>query len=174
MAFLGQAFDPNTVPPAQDFSPLPSGEYPAIITESDMKPTKAGTGQYLELTFQVIDGPAKGRLVWARLNLDNPNPKAVEIAQRDLSTICAAAGIREAITDSQVLHNKPMVIRVEFVPAGPKNQRDGNEIKGYKQLEGAAGHSPQQPSPFVQTPAGSPQQAPAANQAPSWMNKPAA
>ena len=168
MAFLGNTFDPNAVEPAQDFAPLPSGEYPAVITDSEMKPTKAGTGQYLELTFQVVDGPAKGRLVWSRLNLDNPNPKAVEIAQRDLSAICAAAGINQAINDSQHLHNRPMVIRVEFVPAGPKNNRDGNEVKAYKRLEGAPLAA--QASPFV-----SPAQAaqPAANQAPNWA-KPAA
>jgi hypothetical protein len=168
MAFLGNAFDPTTVPPADDFTPLPSGEYPAMIIDSEMKPTKAGTGQYLELTFQVIDGPMKNRLVWSRLNLENPNPKAVEIAQRDLSAICAAAGIQHAITDSTPLHNRPLVIRVEFVPAGPKNNRDGNEIKAYKRLDGAP-----QASPFAATPA---QQAapPPPAAAPGWAHKPAA
>lgn len=148
MAFLGAQFDPNTVPPSQDFTPLPSGEYPAIITDSEMKPTKNSTGHYLELTFQVIDGPSKGRLVWARLNLDNPNAKAVEIAKRDLSAICHAAGIVQAITDSQQLHNRPLVIRVEFVPAGPNRQRDGNEVKGYKRMDGAPAPAAQ-PSPFA-------------------------
>ena len=37
-----------------------------------MKATKAGTGQYLQLGFQILDGPHKGRKLWARLNLDNP------------------------------------------------------------------------------------------------------
>ncbi len=179
MAFLGQQFDPNAVPPREDFTPLPSGEYPVIITDSDMKPTKAGTGQYLELTFQVIDGPSKGRLVWARLNLDNPNPKAVEIAQRDLSAICHAVGHAQALTDSQVLHNRPLVIRVEFVQAGGRNQHDGNEVKAYKRLDGAAPahaappaqqYAPSQPqvSPFAQA-----QPATPANQPPAWA-KPAA
>lgn len=168
MTFLGQPFDPNAVPPAQDFAPLPTGEYPVIITDSEMKPTKRGDGQYLELTFQVIDGPSKGRLVWARLNLENPSPKAVEIAQRDLSAICAAVGHTVVLTDSQKLHNRPLVIRVEFVPAGPKNQRDGNEVKAYKRLEGAV----PQASPFAQAPGAA---APApSNEPPSWMNKPAA
>ena len=66
-------FDANNVDPATDFEPLPAGKYIAIITDSQMKPTKSGAGHYLELTFQVIDGPFKNRLLWSRLNLDNPN-----------------------------------------------------------------------------------------------------
>ena len=66
-------FDANTVDPASDFEPLPAGKYLAVITASEMKPTKSGNGHYLELTFQVIDGPYKGRMLWSRLNLDNPN-----------------------------------------------------------------------------------------------------
>ena len=37
------------------------------------QPTKNGGGSYLQLTFQVLDGPYKGRLLWARLNLTNSN-----------------------------------------------------------------------------------------------------
>ncbi len=175
MAFLGTTFDPNTVAPSQDFQPLPSGEYPAIITDSEMRPTKRGDGQYLELTFQIIDGPMKGRLVWSRLNLENPNQKAVEIAQRDLSAICHAVGITRAITDSQQLHNLPMMIRVEFIPAGTKgSDRDSNEVKAYKRLEGAPAPAAQ-PSPFAAPPAAqSSAAAPAAApSAPAWA-RPAA
>ena len=83
-------FDANSVNPATDFEPLPAGKYLAIITDSEMKPTKSGSGNYLELTFQVIDGPFKGRMLWSRLNLDNPNAQAVQIAQGELSAICRA------------------------------------------------------------------------------------
>src|SRR5574337_455411 len=96
MAFLGNYVDPNA-PAAQDFAPVPSGEYPAIITDSDMKPTKKNDGQYPELTYQIIDSPYKGRLVWGRLNLDNPNAQAVAIAQGQLNAIVAACGITAEI-----------------------------------------------------------------------------
>lgn len=168
MAFLGQPFDPSSVEPARDYVPLPSGDYVAQIIDSDFKPTKAGNANYLELTFKVLDGPAKGQLVWARLNLDNPNAQAVEIAQRELAAICAAAGITQAITDSVALHNRPMVIRVEFVPAGGRMQRDGNDVKGYKPLAAAA--APQQAQAAPQPPQAPPQPAapqPAAQTAPA-------
>ena len=35
-------FDANTVEPTTDFEAIPAGRYLAIITESQMKPTKSG------------------------------------------------------------------------------------------------------------------------------------
>ena len=129
-------FNANEVDPAVGFDPIPAGKYLAIITESEMKPTKAGTGQYLQLTFQVLDGPYKGRLVWARLNLDNPSDMAVKIARAELSSICRAVGVL-APKDSIELHNLPLVIKV-----GCKKRDDTgeitNEIKGYEGKQQAA------------------------------------
>lgn len=172
MAFLGQTYEPVTEPPQNEFEPLPSGEYLGIIIDSEMKATKNGSGQYLELTYQVIDGPMKGRKVWSRLNLLNQNAKAQEIAQRDFASIRYACNVGN-INDSVQLHNIPHVIRVEFVPANPtKGQnRDGNEIRGWKRAEGVAAPAGQPaPSPFAQQP-GQPA-APAG--APGWARKPEA
>ncbi len=134
--FFGGAFDSSVVPPSTDFAPVPSGEYEAIITDSDVKPTTSGTGEYLELTHQIISGPFSGRLVWARLNLKNDNTQTVEIAQRNLSAICHATCVM-APSDSVQLHNIPMLIRVELVPADSKRSRDGNEIRSWKRRDGA-------------------------------------
>lgn len=172
MAFLGQQYGPVTEEPQNEFDPIPSGEYRAMIVDSDMKPTKKGDGQYLELTYQILDGPFAGRHVWTRLNLENPNAKAVEIAQRDLQKIQYACG-GIAVSDSAQLHNIPHVIRVEFLPADPsKNrQRDTNEIRGWKRCEGVA---PAGQAPFA-PPAGAQvamQQQPV--QAPAWAKPQAA
>jgi len=126
-----RGFDANQVEPSADFEPIPAGKYEAVITESEMKPTKAGTGHYLQLTFQVIDGEFKNRFLWARLNLDNPNATAVQIARAELSAICRAVGVM-APNDSTELHNLPLVISVKC-----KKREDtgeiANEIKGYSQ-----------------------------------------
>ena len=45
--------------PSSDFEPVPAGKYLAVITESEMKPMKSGSGNYLQLTFEIIDGPHK-------------------------------------------------------------------------------------------------------------------
>jgi hypothetical protein len=37
-----------------DFEPIPAGKYPMAITASDLKPTKAGDGSYIELEHLVL------------------------------------------------------------------------------------------------------------------------
>lgn len=101
------------------------------------KPTKTGSGSYLQLTFQIIEGPYKNRFVWARLNLDNPNQTAVKIARAELSAICRAVGVMMP-RDSAELHNLPLMITVKA------KKREGtdelvNEIKGYAKKESQAG-----------------------------------
>jgi hypothetical protein len=144
-------FDANQVDPATNFDPLPAGTYLAVITESEMKPTKAGTGNFLQLTFQVLDGPHKGRLLWARLNLDNPNATAVQIAKAELSAICRAVGVL-APNDSVELHNLPLVIHVRCKKRGDTGEIV-NEVKGYSKKE-----SPPAPANAL----------PAANPTPPW------
>ena len=130
-----RGFDANTVEPSGDFEPIPAGKYPAVITDSELKPTKAGTGHYLQLTFQIIDGPHQNRLLWARLNIDNPNPQAQQIAQGELSAICRAVGVL-APQDSVELHNLPLVIHVRCKKRSDTGEID-NEIKGYSKKESA-------------------------------------
>ena len=105
----------------------------AAIVESEMKPTKSGNGNYLELVFAILDGQYKGRKVWARLNLYNPNPQAVQIARAELSAICHATGVMK-LSDSIELHNLPLCIKVVC----RKREDTGeisNEIKGYEKKE---------------------------------------
>ncbi|GAB4240852.1 MAG: hypothetical protein OHK0028_19110 [Deltaproteobacteria bacterium] len=134
-------FNANNVDPAVDFEPIPAGKYLAVITGSEMKATKNGSGSFLELTFQVIEGPYRNRQLWARLNLDNPNKQAVEIARAQLSAICRAVGVMQP-KDSLELHNLPLQITVKC-----KRREDTdeivNEIRAYTKKEAAAGQ-PQQ------------------------------
>lgn len=168
MANLSNAYDQNAEAQA-DFSPLPTGEYMAVIVESDMKPTKAPGGEYLELTYEVTEGQFKGRKVWARLNLKNTNVQTVEIANRQFASIREATGVTNPV-DSQELHYKPHVIRVEFVKGGvaQKNgyvpDRDSNDIKAWKSASGGIATTV------------APSTAPAANNqaasaSPPWANK---
>jgi hypothetical protein len=126
-------FNANEVDPSMGFDPVPAGKYLAIISGSQMKPTKSGVGNYLELTFQILDGEFKGRLLWARLNLDNPKAEMVKFARAELSAICRALGVM-APKDSVELHNLPVVITV----AHKKRNDTGeitNVIKGYAKKE---------------------------------------
>src|SRR5690606_8147260 len=126
---------------ADDFSPIPVGEYPVVITDSDMRSTKRGDGAFLALTFEITEGQFKSRKLWANLNLRNPNPKAVEIAQRELSAICHAIGVLQ-VSDSQELHYKPIIVRVDIEAQEGYSPR--NVIKAYKAAAGGAGNAPAQ------------------------------
>ena len=134
-------FNATEVEPTTSFDPLPAGKYLAVITESEMKPTKSGTGSYLQLAFQVLEGQFKNRILWARLNLDNPNQLTVQIAKGELSAICRAVGVLQP-KDSCELHNLPLIVTVKC----KKREDTGdivNEIKGYSKKESATGQ-PQQ------------------------------
>ena len=128
-------FNASEIAPSAGFTPIPAGKYVAVINDSEMKPTKSGGGHYLQFEFEIIEGDYTGRKLWARLNLDNPNPDAVHIARADLSAICHAVNILTP-TDSVELHNLPLVIVVKC----RKNQEDEivNEIKGYAARDTAA------------------------------------
>lgn len=128
-------FSAHDVEPQDSFEPLPAGWYPVIISDSENKPTKAGTGSYLQLELQVIEGDFEGRKVWDRLNLDNPNQTAVEIAQRALSAICRAVEVMTP-NDSTELHDRPFEVKLSVKPAKGEYEPT-NEVKGYRALEAA-------------------------------------
>ena len=98
-----------------------------------MKRNKADTGSYLEMRVQILDEEYTGRLVFERLNLDNPNDTAVKIAQRTLADICEAVGVLE-VEDSEELHGIEMLVRVGIQPA-KGDWGASNVIKKYMAAE---------------------------------------
>ena len=140
MAKLGGTFDATGVEPNAPLEALPPGDYTAQIVQSEMRVTKAGTGQMLWLDMEVLEGPCRSRHVYDQLNLVNPNPTAEEIAQRTLSAICHAVG-KLQVGDSEELHFLPMLIRVAVQPNGY------NAVKGYKAIQRAT----QAPAPAAAT-----------------------
>ena len=168
MAKLGGTFDATGVEPNAPLEPLPPGDYEVQILQSEMRVTKAGTGQMLWLDMEVLQGPLKGRHVYDQLNLINPNPTAEEIAQRTLSAICHAVG-KLQVADSEELHFLPLLVRVAVKPNGY------NEVKGYKPV-GPAGDATAAPAEAQAPAAGgngqraapAPRPAPAANTSAPW------
>ena len=128
-------FNALEIEPATSYDPIPADWYKAVITETEEKPTKAQTGSYLQLTIEVIEGHYQGRRVFERLNLKNPKPVAVEIAQRSLSSICRSIGVNNP-QNSEELMDKPLMIKVAVKPAQGEYGAS-NEIKGYDAVGGA-------------------------------------
>ena len=140
-------FNANEVEPSKEFDPIPAGKYIAVITDSEMKETRAGTGRYLQLEFEITDGEFAGRKLWARLNIENQNAEAVRLARADLSAICRAVNVLTP-SDSIDLHNLPLVIKVHC----RKDKNTGeitNDIRGY---ESKANYKPEpKQAPAAQT-----------------------
>lgn len=116
----------------RSYEPLPNGEYEMIITKSDVKSTKAGTGQYLELEMQVVSGEHSGRRHWERLNVSNPNKQAEDIAKAALAALCMAVGVTD-IADTADLHDIPFIAALEI----DRKEPDRNRIVGYSSAEAA-------------------------------------
>lgn len=155
MAKLPSAFNANAEGQETmgDFSAIPAGDYLMAIKKSEMKKCKETAkdpnGQYLQMQFEVLNGKYKGRMFFSNLNLINKNPQAVEIANKELATICKACG-RPAIEDSTELHGIPMMVTLSKT-AGDANNPPKNDIKFYKNADGAPVSTPKADAPAGDT-----------------------
>lgn len=158
MAFLSQSFDVSDLPKSEkNYAPLPAGWYSATITEAEIKQTKAGTGEYISVKYSITGPTHQGRGIYGNLNIKNPSPKAEEIGRQQLGEIMRAIGLARVDNTDQLI-GKSLSIKLEVKLS--EQYGDGNEVKGFKALEGGA-------MPALASPA-----APAAAKAaPPWAKK---
>ncbi|UYM14281.1 DUF669 domain-containing protein [Endozoicomonas euniceicola] len=166
MAGLG--FTANEYNPAQGFEPLPNGEYIAMISEAELKNTKAGTGQYIKFVWTVMDGEYSGRKVWSNHNIVNPNQTAQKIGREEISAIAHAIG-RPDVNDTDHMINIPC--KVSVVIKQETGRDPSNVIKKWEAISGAGfpGQQSAAPQPVPQpgtAPAGAPQPMATATAAP--------
>ena len=111
--------------PKSNFDPLPRGDYQAIVTESQMKITKAGTGEYLELVMQIVDGEFSGRKIWERLNLINENAATRSMAMASLTSLCKALdnGADPYALDENLLIDVPVTMSLDIDRKDPTRDR---------------------------------------------------
>jgi hypothetical protein len=137
MPMLPSSFSSNDHEKLGDYSALEPGEYLAKIVKTEIKESQNNRrNKYWKLEFVVIEGQYKDRKLWTNLNLINTNAQAVEIANKELATICEAAG-KHNIDDTDELIGIPMKIRVKKTPA-TASYPEGNNINGYSAAEGYA------------------------------------
>ena len=162
MAFLSESFDVNELPVGNggNFEPLPAGWYTAAISQSELKDTKAGNGQYIKLRYDITGPTHQGRVVFGNLNINNPNPKAEEIGRQQLGEIMRAIGLAK-VTDTDQLIGGQIAIKLE-VKQDPQYGAS-NEVKGFKSVSGSA--APAVSMPTSEAPAAS------AKAAPPWSKK---
>lgn len=131
------SFDASQVAPDEGrLGAIPAGWYPVAVDETEMKPTSSGDGAYLNVRFNVLDGPYKNSKVWHRFNTKNASEKAVEIGYKQLSALMHAVKVMKMDRTEQ-LHNVPLFVKLKFVP--PEGQYDSkNEISAFREINDAA------------------------------------
>jgi hypothetical protein len=165
MAFLNEEFNVNELPQGNgNFEPLPAGWYTATISQSELKDTKAGNGQYIKLRYDITGPSHQGRVVFGNLNIKNANPKAEEIGRQQLGDIMRAIGLAK-VTDTDQLIGGQIGIKLEV----KQDEQYGasNEVKGFKSLSGSAAPA----AAVIPAKAAAPAPAASAKAAPPWAKK---
>lgn len=145
MASLGFTFDSSNIDITDTFEPLPAGEYTVEVVDSDVRSTKAGTGELIALTFRVVDGEYENRRIWVNINHRNQNPKAQQRGEKELGQLKHAVHMTHGLEDTVDLHNIPLRA-VVVVEEGSNGYGPRNSIKAYKPLESTANVAPMRPA----------------------------
>lgn len=133
MAQLNYTVDNSNMFESKGFELLPAGNYKVVIDDSDAyNNDKENT--IVKLVFQIIEGQFNGRKLFDYLVVDQPVEEYAKIAQAKLNKICAVINVKE-MTDTVVMHNKPLVIRVG-IKRDKKDYTDKNVIYDYMGVNG--------------------------------------
>tara|TARA_R110002020_G_scaffold438254_1_gene648693 strand:- start:1451 stop:1942 length:492 start_codon:yes stop_codon:yes gene_type:complete len=136
MGFLGETFDINDIPEAEkrEFEPVPAGWYTATIANAELRDTKAGTGKYISVRFDITGPEHQGRVVFTNLNTSNPNPKAEEIGRQQLGEVMRSVGLQKLEDTDQLLGGN---LSIKVTVRNDPNYGPGNEVRGFKAIEGS-------------------------------------
>lgn len=148
---LDTVFSVDTLPEAQAYEPIPVGWYTASIAQAEVKATKAGTGQYIAVRFDITGPSAQGRVVFTNFNIRNPNPKAEEIGLQQLNGLLRSIGLASISDTDQLLGGN---CQIKVTVKKDEERGDGNEVKGFKAIQGSAPPPPlTTQAPSTQAPA---------------------
>lgn len=136
MAFLGETFSTDSLPVSdRSYDLVPDGWYNATITKAELNNTKAGTGQKIDMRYDIVGPTHQGRVVFGTVNVRNQSQKAEEIGRQQLGEIMRAVGLAK-IQDTDELVGGSICVRVKIRPA--ENGYDArNEVSGFKSASGA-------------------------------------
>lgn len=137
---LNESFDIESLPVGtSSFDPLPAGWYRVVIKEASVAKTKAGTGEYIKIRYDV-EGPShEGRVVFGNLNISNPNPKAEEIGRQQLGELMRAIGLKSLKDTDQLVGGR---LEIKLAIRESEQYGNSNDVKAFKSVNGAPKASP--------------------------------
>ncbi len=113
---------------------LPPGLYTAMATEATEGPNKKGTGRIASYTFEVLDGPNKGRKFFGGFNHQHENPQTQNIGKGQLKRFASAVGVTGVLTDPNMLVRKPFIAKLK-VKEAQGEWKAKNEVADYLPLD---------------------------------------
>ena len=133
------SFDVNSVPEREqgEYGPVPAGWYAASIQKVELRDTKSG-GQMMNIRYDIKGPTNAGRVIFGNINVDNPNPKAVEIGREQLAQLMRSIGV-DRINDTDMLIGHDLEIKVD-VRANPGYPEQNNVI-GWRPVNRNSGPS---------------------------------
>jgi hypothetical protein len=123
----GVSLDPEVQEASDGFEVLPQGKYKIVIIGDELKTTKAGTGKYLAVNLQVVEGAHTAKQVTDNINLVNPSQVCQQIGQGTLKKICTLCGVQYPPQDTIELYGKPMEVSIDIQTF--KSNKTGDELQ---------------------------------------------
>ncbi len=104
MAQLRETFSVDTLPQSdRSYDPLPAGWYDAEIAGAEIRQTKAGTGEYIAVRYDITGPTHAGRVIFGNLNISNANPTAEKIGKQQLGELMLAIGLKNVSDTDQLI-----------------------------------------------------------------------
>lgn len=147
MAFLGEAINADDLPQSdRNYDLIPDGWYQATITKADLGMTKSGTGQKIDIRYDIVGPTMQGRVIFASVNIRNQSQKAEEIGRQQLGEIMRAIGLAK-VEDTDQLIGGQVQIKIKIKEPSERDKAAGytdnkNEVSGWKAITGAMAPSP--------------------------------
>ena len=136
MAQLHTSFVEAELPKSErNYEPLPAGWYTATIGGAEVKATKAGTGEYIAIRYDITGPTHQGRVVFGNLNIKNANPTAEAIGYQQMGELMRAIGLARVDDTDQFIGGQ---LQIKLDIRKSEQYGDSNDVKGFKSLSGGA------------------------------------
>jgi hypothetical protein len=127
---LDTPFDTENEEGTPPITLLPAGKYGAEIVSATVGPTKNGKGQAIKLQWVITDpGQYEKRVLFQSVLIQHESEDAQRFGRQRLKDICVACGVKEKLTDLDVLLFKACKISVAIRKDKDGAYPDQNEIK---------------------------------------------
>ena len=128
---------------SEDGSPIPPGNYVAIIESAELKETNKKNGWMLKFQFRIQGPKQANRVCWDQLLLSHPSEDAVRIAKEKLGKLCQSAGLSHVPAQAATLVGKRLGLTLKI--RNDPQHGESNEVTAYIPTDRVGGATPAPP-----------------------------